>query len=395
MNQARYNLAVLCTAAALNRTAVPLIVLAGGLVGMQFAPHPVWATLPMTLVVIGMGTFSYPAAAIMRRIGRRRGFLLACIVAGVATIIAGAAIMMENFTWFCSVMVLIGANQAFVQQYRFAAVENVPPERAGHAISLLLLASLFSAYVGPELGLTGRDWIESAPFAGAFFALAVVQIAAGLCLLGYRDTVPEPDASPAPERSGWDIVRQPEYIVAVSAAALSYAVMSLIMTATPISMHSLDGHSLDATALAIQGHIVAMFLPSVVTGTLIARFGVYRVMTAGVVFLIGCLVVAVWGQRAIDYIVALILLGVGWNFLFTTGSTLITRTYRSNERFKAEGLNDLIVFGTMALVTLGAGVLLAFAGWKILVLSCTPLLAVMLAMIAFLPRRVPVPEPAE
>ena len=174
--------------------------------------------------------------------------------------------------------------------------------------------------------------------------------------------------------------------MAVAAAAMSYAVMTMMMTAAPISMHAMHGFGLDVTAWAIEGHVVAMFLPSVITGTLIARAGVHSIMLAGVAILAAAAGVAWLGEGAMHYAAGLVLLGVGWNFLFTAGSTLITTTYRHSERFKAQGLNDLLVFGTMALMTLAAGVLLHLVGWRGVLLCTLPFLAVMLTLLCFLPR---------
>ena len=376
----------------LNRSAVPLIVLVGGLSGLALASDPAFATLPVALNVVGMGLCTYPAASLMRRIGRRTGFVLASLVAGLAGIGAALAIMDHSFAGLCIASAVLGTNQAFVHQYRFAAAENVPSSRVGQAISLLLLVSLVSALAGPELGRLGRDWVHDAPFAGAFFGLAAVHFLAAALLTGYRDVDAVPRAVDGPERPLGRILVQPSYVVAVVAAAAAYAVMTMMMTAAPISMHAGHGYTLDVTAWAIEGHVLAMFLPSLITGALIARLGVHAVMAVGVMILASSTVVAWTGQDAANFVVALILLGVGWNFLFTAGSTLITATYRQSERFKAQGLNDLIVFGTMAVLTLAAGVLLELVGWRGLLLCTLPFLALILALLLFAPRQA---EPAE
>ena len=183
----RVNLAILGVATMLNRSAVPMIVLVGGLAGLGLAPDPALATLPVALNVVGLGLCTYPASSIMRRIGRRKGFVLASAVAGLAAIAAASSIMAASFTGLCVASAVVGANQAFVHQYRFAAAENVPPSRVGQAISLLLFVSLVSAFAGPELGRYGRDWIDGAPFAGAFLGLAAVHFLAALLLMRYRD----------------------------------------------------------------------------------------------------------------------------------------------------------------------------------------------------------------
>ena len=382
----RANLAILGIATMLNRSAVPMIVLVGGLAGLGLAPDPALATLPVALNVVGLGLCTYPASSIMRRIGRRTGFVLASAVAGLAAIAAASSIMIGSFTGLCVASAVVGANQAFVHQYRFAAAENVSPSRVGQAISLLLFVSLVSAFAGPELGRYGRDWIDGAPFAGAFLGLAAVHFLAALLLTRYRDVEVAREAHGGAERPLGRILAQPSYVIAVAAAAFGYAVMTMMMTAAPISMHAMNGFALDVTAWAIEAHVLAMFLPSLITGALIARLGVYVVMTVGVVVLAASAAVGWAGQGVAHYMAALVLLGLGWNFLFTAGSTLITTTYGHAERFKAQGLNDLIVFGTMALLTLAAGVLLEWVGWRGLLLWTLPFLVAMLALLCFAPR---------
>ena len=382
----RANLAILVIATMLNRSAVPLIVLVGGLAGLVLAPDPAFATLPVALNVVGLGLCTYPASSIMRRIGRRIGFLSASAVGGLAAIAAALSIMAGSFAGLCIACAVLGANQAFVHQYRFAAAENVSPSRVGQAISLLLFVSLVSAFAGPELGRHGRDWVDGAPFAGAFLGLAAVHFLAALLLAGYRDVGVAKQAGGGAERPLARILAQRPYVIAVAAAAFGYAVMAMVMTAAPLSMHAKHGFALDVTAWTIEAHVVAMFLPSLVTGALIARFGVYVVMAAGVAVLAASAAAGWIGHSAPHYVAALILLGVGWNFLFTAGSTLITTTYSHAERFKAQGLNDLIVFGTMALMTLAAGMLLELVGWRGLLLCTLPFLVAMLALLCFAPR---------
>ena len=386
-DRSRLNLAILSVATMLNRTAVPMIVLVGGLSGYVLAPDPALATLPVALNVVGLGLCTYPASSIMRRIGRRIGFVVASAVGGLSAIAAALSIMSGSFAGLCIACAVLGANQAFVHQYRFAAAENVPPSRVSQAISLLLFVGLVSALAGPELGRHGRDWVDDAPYAGAFLGLAAIHFLAALLLVGYRDVDVARKAGDGPERSLGRILSQPPYVIAVAAAAFAYAVMTMMMTAAPISMHAMHGYGLDVTAWAIEGHVLAMFLPSLITGTLVGRLGEYVVMTVGVAILAASVTVAWLGEGAVHYMAALILLGVGWNFLFTAGSTLITTTYSHAERFKAQGLNDLIVFGTMALLTLAAGVLLELVGWRGLLLCTLPFLAAMLVLLVFMPRK--------
>ena len=386
LDKSRANIAILSIATMLNRTATPMLVLVGGLSGLVLAPDPALATLPVAANVVGLGLCTYPASSIMRRIGRRAGFVLASVVAGFSAIAAAFFIMAGSFAGLCIASAVLGANQAFVHQYRFAAAENVSPARVGQAISLLLFVSLVSAFAGPELGRHGYAWVDDAPYAGGFLGLAVIHFLAALLLVGYRDAGPREDADRGAERPLRRILSQPSYVIAVSAAALSFAVMTMMMTAAPISMHAMHGFGLDVTAWAIEGHVLAMFAPSLITGFLIARLGAYVVMNAGAVTLAASVAVAWNGASAAHFIAAMILLGLGWNFLFTAGSTLITTTYNHAERFKAQGFNDFIVFGTMAFLTLAAGVLLQLVGWRGLLLCTLPFIGVMLTLLWFMPR---------
>ncbi len=388
LTRSQGNLVVLGVATMLNRIAAPLIVLVGGLVGLTLAPDPALATLPVALHVVGIGASAYPAASIMRRIGRSAGFALASLMAALAAVGAAVSIVFESFAGMCAAAALLGANQAFVHQYRFAAAENVTRARVSQAVSMLLLVSLVSAFVGPELGRHGRDWVAGAPFAGAFIALCGIHLLAALLLLFYREaagTGPTSDGDGA-ERPLRRILAQPVYVVSVAAAAIAFAVMSMMMTAAPIAMHVHHGHPMDHTAWAIEGHILAMYLPSLFSGHLIVRFGAYPIMTAGVLSLAAAAFTALLGESAAHFMISLAALGVGWNFLFTAGSTLITTTYRHSERFKAQGLNDVIVFGSMATLTLAAGVLLEFVSWKGLLWCMMPPLVLMMALILLLPR---------
>ena len=387
LTRTQSNLAILSVATMLNRTAAPLIVLVGGLVGLTLAPDPALATLPVALHVVGLGACAYPASSIMRRLGRRAGFILGSLFAAGAAIGAAFSIMVESFSGLCIASAVLGANQAFVHQYRFAAAEEVPPARVSQAVSLLLFVSLVSAFVGPELGRHGRDWVSGAPFAGAFVALSIFHVLAAILLIAYRDSGKERQTSEdQTERPLGRIFVQPVYVLSVAAAAIAFAVMSMMMTAAPIAMHTRYGHALDVTAWAIEGHIIGMYLPSLFTGVLIVRFGAYWIMTTGVLFLAAASGIALVGGSAAHFMTALIMLGVGWNFLFTSGSTLLTTTYRHAERFKAQGLNDLIVFGSMATLTLAAGALLQFVDWRGLLVCMLPPLTLMLALLVLLPR---------
>jgi MFS family permease len=392
------NLLLLSAGQALGSAGVSLVVLVGGIVGTRLAPSPAWSTLPVAAMVVGLAAFSAPAALLMKRIGRRPGFLLGAALAMLAAGLGALAMARDSFTLLCAATALIGANGAFVSQYRFAAAESADEAQAGKAVSLVLVGGVVAGLLGPELGRQGKDWFAAAPFAGSFLLAAFLYAACALllCFLrGRRAGLPPSPAkrqlrpaarrgSPARRgtaRSLAAILRQPQALAALLAGIVSYAVMTFTMTAAPVSMHVLDHHTVDQAGFAIQSHIVAMYLPSFFTGFLLARLGLGRVMLLGVLLLAGSTGVSLLGNQLFQYWTALVLLGLGWNFLFVGGTTLLTRSYRPEERFQVQGVNDLLVFGFQAAASLLSGTALFGLGWKTLNLLNLPLLALMLAVL--------------
>jgi predicted MFS family arabinose efflux permease len=281
---------------------------------------------------------------------------------------------------FCGAVFLIGANNSVVMQYRFAAVEYVDPAHASRAVSTVMIGALVAAGLGPEIGVRAAGLLPEARHAGSFLVGAVLYLAA-LALLALLPAPPTHAAASGGEgRPLSQVVAQPDFLVAVLAGIVSYAVMSFIMTATPISMHVLDHHDEHATKWVIQGHLLAMYLPSLVSGRIVAALGLVRTMLAGTLVMAGCVAVAVFGGHAVThYWWALVLLGAGWNLLFVAGTTLLTTTYRPEERFRAQAVNEFAVFGSQAAASLLAGVALYSLGWERLNLASVPLLALMLA----------------
>lgn len=366
---------------ALGMTSAPVIVLLGGIVGVALAPSPALSTLPVAMLVVGVALLTVPAALIMRRIGRRTGFIAASLVAASACILGIYAIHAQSFFLFSVVAFLIGGNMAFVQQYRFAAAESVEPARVSKAVSTVLLGGVAAAFLGPELAKIGRDWLPLGLYSGSFAALAGVNLV-NCCLLYFLEDVQVTDEIISGDvRPLGMIARQPLYVTSVMAALVAYGVMSFIMTATPVSMHVIDDFSIEATAWVIQSHVMAMFIPSLFTGILIGRYGLSKVMLWGAALMILCVAIALADRHFIHYWAGLVLLGVGWNFLFIGGTTLLTRCYGSTERFKAQALNDLAVFGFQALASLTAGTAIFMAGWEVVNGVSLPLLLAMLVVI--------------
>ena len=275
-----------------------------------------------------------------------------------------------------------------VMQYRFAAVEYVQPERASKAIAIVMSGALAAAWLGPEIAVRFADVVAGAHYAGSFFAGTGLYALAAILLVLTPISTRTADKDTRPPRPLTEIAMQIDFRIAVLAALVSYAVMSFIMTATPISMHVIDLHDEVATKQVIQGHLIAMYLPSLASGWIITQFGIRPVIVAGTLLMGACVAIAALvGHSVLHYGWALVLLGLGWNLLFIAGTTLLTHTYRPQERIQVQTLNDFLVFGAQAVASLLAGVALAAIGWQRLNLATLPLLAVVLLALVFAGRR--------
>ena len=373
------NVFILSLSQALATSGPPMIVLIGGLLGAELAPSPGLATLPISLTVVGLAAATIPAALLMRRIGRRKGFVLGAILAGLAALLAALAVSLNSFGLFCASVAIIGSTGAFVQQYRFAAAESVSSDLAGRAVSFILVGGIVAGFLGPQIANWSRDWLTNSPYSGSFLALAgLYLIVAALLGLFFRDIPMSSVETQGESRPLFDIITQPIYLMAVFSAAIGYGVMSFIMTATPLQMHTVSGFSLQDTTLVIQSHIIAMFVPSLFTGFLIERLGLMRIMLAGLASLATCVVLAIISVELLQYWGALVLLGIGWNFLFVGGTVLLSRSYRPAERFRAQAVNDFTVFGLQALASLSAGTVLYYFDWAILNWINVPILGLLL-----------------
>lgn len=344
-------------------SAAPMLVLINGFIGARLAPSEAWATLGMGTLVAGTALSTVPAARLARRYGRRRGFLVAVATTLLGSALAILSIRVQSFLLFCSAMAVLGSTLAFVQQFRFAAAENAPPEKVSLAVSLILFAGIGAALIGPRLGVMAVDWIPDYPYVGSFLALMILALLCGLLMWQYQgEPVAEHEAGRRPLH--WRQLLTGPYVLGVMCGATAFGVMSLVMTATPISMHHHQGLSLAETASVIQWHIVAMFLPSLLTGYLMQRLGVHRVALLGMLLNLACLYLALSGVSLTHYLGALVLLGVGWNALFMAGTQLVATTHTGSERFQAQASNDFVVFAIQGVASLSAGFLLALIGWQ-------------------------------
>jgi MFS family permease len=383
------NLSVLALSTLLSISGASIVALTAGIIGAELAPALTWATLPAALMVVGLALMTIPAAMIMKRIGRRKGFILSAVLAGLSALLAAYAISLGSFALFCLAVLLIGTNSAFTQQYRFAAAESVETRFAGRAVSFLLLSGVVAGFIGPEIAKRTKDLLPVA-YSGSFVALAVLYALVIAILVFMRDAEPHPTGTETlaqqEERSLSKIVVQRNYLAAVLAGTVAYGVMSFIMTATPVHMHNQAGFPLGATALVIESHIIAMFLPSLFTGFLLERLGELRVMLIGIAAMLGTVLLGLVSSALLEYWAALVLLGVGWNFLFVGATVKLTGTYRQSERFKAQGFNDFSIFSVQALLSLSAGVVLFRTDWGTLNLLMLPLLALVFTAVVLTRR---------
>lgn len=361
--------------------AAPLVVFAGGLIGKQLAPDSSFATLPVAVMVLGTALAVYPAALIANKKGRKLVFLGAMILGAVASLVAVYALQIESFSGFVVAALLIGIVLACIQQFRFAAMESVAPDLMPIAASRLLLAGIIAAYLGPELVTIGQA-LHAQIFTGAFYLLAGCFVMAFLLiLLGYHNTEIKHQEGQVSQRSFGQILSHPGILLAMGSAAVGFAVMSFIMTATPISMHEMNHYNLEETKWVIQSHIMAMFVPSLFSGWLVRRLGFTTMMWAGLGIYSICLFIAYWDQSLVHYWGALVLLGLGWNLLFVAGTALLPQMYQANEAHRVQGLNDLVVFSAQAIASLGSGVLLLLLGWQGLMWIALPIIAIQVILL--------------
>ncbi len=341
----------------------PMLVLINGFIGVRLAPSEAWATLGMGTLVAGTALSTLPAARLAQAYGRRRGFLAAVGLCLAGSALAMVSIAIQSFALFCVAMALLGSTLAFVQQFRFAAAENAEPQRISLAVSLILFAGIGAAMIGPRLGVVAVNWVPDYPYMGSFLALMLLAVLCGALMWFYRGATVTASATPTlrlPRKALW----RADYTLGVICGATSFAVMSLVMTATPISMHHHQGLSLSDTSAVIQWHIVAMFLPSLLTGYVMQRLGVYWVALLGLLCNLACVYLALSGVTLTHYLAALILLGGGWNALFMAGTQMVATTHPGPERFQAQATNDFIVFACQGVASLCAGFLLAQIGWQ-------------------------------
>ena len=374
------NIWLLFLAQPLAMSATTMVVLSGGILAAKMAPSPELATLPLTLMILGVAAGVAPATMLMKKIGRKKGTMIGFFIAIIGSLIITYSAINPSFIGLVIGTILLGLTMSFVAQLRFAALESLhDPELNPKAIALLMTSGLFAAIIGPEITVVAADLIDSPyGFAGSFFCLAILFVVAMLVISQLDSTQPVKVESHANARPLSVIAKQPVFLIAISASTIGYAIMSYIMTASPLSMHEMHGYDLQEVKWVIQSHIIAMYLPSLISARLVKYFGLNKLMTIGSVFYIIVVIVAVSGESVMHYWWAMVMLGVGWNFLFTSGTLLLPDSYHDNERFKVQALNDFGVFFIQAFASLSAGIILFQQGWTMLVSITIPVILLML-----------------
>ncbi len=384
MRLEKINVGILVTTQTLFMIAAITVMTLSGVVGQQLSPDPALATLPIAMMMIGTVVSTLPASLYMKRVGRRAGFITGVSLGGVAGgLLSFAAIAQESFWLFCAGNLLLGLYQGFAMYYRFAAADVASPSFRGRAISYVMAGGVAAAFLGPWNASVALDWIAAVPSGGPYLVIALLAVIA-IALLSFLRVPASGEPQPGDvQRPMARIAVQPAFLVAVLAGSIGYAVMVLVMTATPLAMRA-QGFEMSHVATIMQWHVLGMFAPSFITGSLIARFGVTRILLAGTVLLVASVTVATMGLGFAHFWVALVLLGIGWNFLFVGGSALLASIHSEAERGKVQGTNDLIIFSLVALGSLMSGTLLHQVGWEVLNLAMLPLVGLVAGAVLWL-----------
>ena len=367
-------LLALCQGLLLTNTVILMAV--NALTGYMLADNKILATLPAMTYVIGSAISAMPAASFMRRRGRRRGFMTGSLLAMLGAVICAVAVMARSFWGLCLGTFFVGCYNATGGFYRFAAADAVTGPDKARAISLVLAGGIVGGLIGPESSKLTKDWL-AVTYAGTYLSLVAFAIVAMVVQSRLKLPALGIDKSDEPARPLGEIARQPKFIVAALSAALGYGVMNLLMVATPLAM-SFCGHPFKEGVFVLEWHVVGMFAPSFFTGNLIKRFGALQIIIVGCLLNFVTLGIDLSGTTVAHFWFGLFVLGVGWNFMFIGGTALLTETYRPSEKTRVQGFNDMLVFGTMAVSSSSAGVLVNARGWEIVNYTAAPFIAIAL-----------------
>ena len=371
MNSTRRNVGLLAACQALLMSNNATLIAINGLAGLALAPTKALATLPVTCWVVGGAIATMPASLHMKRVGRQRGLALGTLWGVVGALLCAAAVWQQSFWGLCFGALVFGTYNAYGQYYRFAAADVAGPDFKSTAISLVLAGGLVGGILGPTVSRYTVDFL-SPRYTGAYLALIGFALATMLVLRFVRIPTPDAKVQAAAGRPLAEIAAQPKFLVAVLSGAIGYGVMNFLMTSTPIAM-GVCGHPYGDAAFVISSHVIAMFAPSFVTGSLIKRFGVLPVMFTGALLNFAAIGIALSGVNVAQFWWSLVLLGVGWNFLYVGGTALLTETYRPEEMAKAQGANEQAIFIVMAISSFTSGLTVTAAGWERVNLYALPL----------------------
>lgn len=375
------NVVVLASCQALFFSGRTLTFFAASLVAIaMLGENLAYATAPITMMLVGTSAGTLPAAFLMRAWGRKWGFAFGSAIGAIGALIAAQAVAMDNFILFNLGILVSGFYGGFAQQYRFAAAEIAPKHLKEKTISIVIAMSVVGAFVGPETALLAKNWISDVPFQGTFWVLAAFNALSGIIILNVN--IPKLTKQEVKDtgRPISTIVKSPTFIIALIAALFGYVVMNFLMVVTPLTMETMETvvFSHENIKLVIQWHVVGMFLPGFITGHLIKKFGVVRIIATGAAILIASVLVALNGLTFNHFLAALALLGVGWNFTFTGGTILITEVHTSAERAKVQGTNDFLIFTGLAISSLMAGSVYHFLGWDWINYAMLPIILTIL-----------------
>jgi MFS family permease len=384
LGQSQKTALLLAASSAIAGSVGPIAIGSGGLAGASVLPADALSlsTMPVTTFVIGSAIAAIPAALLMRRVGRRAGFITGALVGTTGAGLASLALNLGSFWFFAIGMMVLGCAAAFLQQYRFAAADASDPAFKDQAIAWVMAGGIVSGIAGPQLAIHGRNIWPDTPYAGPFFLLALLFLCAVPLLAKLR--VPKPKPLPSGQQDGRPlraIISQPRYLLAMLITVSAYALMSLVMTAAPLAMVQLCGHSVADAQIGIIFHVLAMFAPSFFTGRLIARYGRSLIAATGFVLIAAAAGVALTGTSVGQFWLMLTLLGMGWNFGFIAGTAMITDLYRPEEAAKTQAFSEFALFSIVALVTFASGGLIAAVGWWVLNLVVLPMVALGIALI--------------
>ncbi len=390
------NIFLLSGAQAVAGSAQGMVMAVGALAGAALAFDPAFATLPITAMIAGVALMVGPAAFVLHRLGRTRGFILGAAIAGSGGLVGALGLYLHNFAVFSAAMLLIGAAGAFGQQYRFAAADSVPDSHKARAVSWVLFGGVLAGFLGPRLATLTAESVPGATFAGSFIALAGLSLVSMLFLSFTRLPKGEPRRPISEQgRPFRQLIGTPEIFVPVLTGMASFTLMTFVMVAAPLAMVHLCGHAPSDAANSIQWHIVAMFAPSFVTGAIVNRIGAPLTIGIGMLLILASAGVSLNGITTLHFDIALVFLGVGWNFGFIGSTVMLAKGYRTEEGARVHAFNEQLVFGANALASIGAGLFLNFFGWEAINIMAMPVAIAVIGLLAWTDlRRRRMPSPA-